>query len=60
MCFVMYMIMTCFIVHLDEKVELVKPLVFIREVSISNLGFDTVYPDSCSVFFFRTSQTSAK
>jgi len=24
------------------------------------LGFDTVYPDSCSVFFFRTSQTSAK
>jgi hypothetical protein len=56
MCFVLYMIMICFIVRLDEKVELVKPLVCIREVPISNLGFDTLYPDSFSVFFFSLSR----
>jgi len=51
MSFVLYVNMICFIVHVDVWVELVKPLLCVREVPISNLGSDTMYPDSCSVFF---------
>jgi hypothetical protein len=56
MCFILYVNMIGFIVHLDLAVELVKPLVCTRDVPISNLGSDTLYPDSRSVNFFSLSR----